>query len=271
MAPAPTAYQSSGMVPKVMPKAKTRSRLYLQDVAVVAGLQPAEGQRAAHGPVEDEDAVDGARAGRHDVGVPAHLHVLFLELVLQRAAVAAGHGEDEDAALLQLAHDVDGRLIVRRRPQDGGEARHAAVHELDADLAHGRVAQEAEVARVRLEAVEVLDRARDLLREHGGRAGVQPGAQVGQPDLFARFVGQQLLADVLEDGLALGQGLDLAAGQRQDHGQSEGGLGELELGLLAMLVDRLLPRLFGLPYELMRSAYDGNEYLSGHPSSPIRP
>ena len=40
--------------------------------------------------------------------------------------------EDQDVALLQLAHDLDRHLVALGAADDGGEAGHAAVDQLDA-------------------------------------------------------------------------------------------------------------------------------------------
>ena len=48
------------------------------------------------------------------------------------AAVDVAREEDEDAAALQLAHDLDGDLVALGAADDGAEARHAAVDQLDA-------------------------------------------------------------------------------------------------------------------------------------------
>ena len=77
----------------------------------------------------------GVGAEGHDVGVVAHLDAFFLKLVDDAAAVDVAAEEDQDVALLQLAHDLDGDLVRLGAADDGGEAGHAAVDELDAPRA----------------------------------------------------------------------------------------------------------------------------------------
>ena len=126
--------------------------------------------------------------------------------------------EDEDAAALQLAHDLDGHLVVLGAANDGAEARHAAVDELDAPGAQLHVvdwpvqlhlvAVQHEVAGaeallvlapaerhdLRLGAAREAHAFDDLFGKQRGDARVERLAQVGQPHRVARHGVQQAAA-----------------------------------------------------------------------------
>ena len=87
------------------------------------------------GKAEGVDGADRVGAEGHDVGVVAHLDPFLLQLVDDAAAVDVAAEEGEDVALLQLAHDLDGHGVGLGAADDGGEAGHAAVDQLDAPRA----------------------------------------------------------------------------------------------------------------------------------------
>ena len=103
-----------------------------QDLARLAAVHAAEGEGRAGGEAQGVDGRDGVGAERHDVGVVAHLDALFDQLVDDAAAVDVAGEEDQDAAALQLAHDLDGHLVALGAADDGAEPGHAAVDQLDA-------------------------------------------------------------------------------------------------------------------------------------------
>ncbi len=94
-------------------------------------MEAAKGQRRPGGESHRVDGGDGVLAKGHDVGVVSHLHALLLQLVDNGATVGVATEEDEDVALLQLAHDRDGGLVGAGRADEGGKARHAAIDQLD--------------------------------------------------------------------------------------------------------------------------------------------
>ena len=100
--------------------------------ARLAGLHAAEGERRAGGEAERVDGGDRVEAERHREGVVAELDALFLKLVDDAAPVDVAAEEDEDAAALQLADDLDGHLVALGAADDGAEPGHAAVDQLDA-------------------------------------------------------------------------------------------------------------------------------------------
>ncbi len=129
---------------------------------------------------------------------------------------------------------MHGDFVGGRRTQDGCETGHAAVHQLDAQLALDRVGDKALEPVLDRLAVEVPQGTGHLLAQQRGRAGVQPVTQVGQPQVVRRLGGQQLAA-VGQDGFEFAQRFDLQAHQRVDHRQVEGRLGKLHLLVFAVL------------------------------------
>ena len=91
--------------------------------------------------------------------------------------------EDEDVALLEVARQLLGGLVVGQRADAGGEAGHAAVDELDALLAQdgvgGRPEPEALDER---RAEQRLERLDGLVGDQRGDAGVERVAEVGEPE-----------------------------------------------------------------------------------------
>ena len=149
-----------------------------------ARLEAAEGHRGAAGEAERVDERRGVGAVGDQERLPVHL--------ARRGGGAArpcvsplrvrAH-EDEDVALLQVARELLGRLVVRQRADAGGEAGHAAVDELDPLLAQDAVGRgpEPEARRERNPA-QRLERLDRLVRDERGRAGVERPAEVRQPD-----------------------------------------------------------------------------------------
>ena len=140
---------------------------------------------------------------------------------------------------------LHGDLVGGRRTQDGCEAGHAAVHQLDAQLAQDRVGDEALEPVLDRLAVQVPQGTGHLLAQHRGRAGVQPVTEIRQPQLVRRHGGQQLAA-VGQDGFEFAQRFDLQAHQRVDHRQVEGRFRKLHLLVFAVLLNSF--REFGFRF-----------------------
>ena len=87
-----------------------------QDVAGLAALHAAEGQGRTGGKAHGIDGGDGVQAEGHDVGIVAHLHALFHELVDHATAIDVAAEEDQDVAHLELADDLDGGLVAPGAP-----------------------------------------------------------------------------------------------------------------------------------------------------------
>ena len=228
-----------------------------QDVADLAAGHAAERQRRPGGEAERVDGRDGVGAEGHDVGVVAHLDALFHQLMDDAAAVHVAREEHEDVALLQLAHDRHRRLVAAGGADDGGEAGHAAVHQLDApgaqlDVVDGpvRVASGAAAVAVGMVARAREAQAGDALRllaadeaygfdgfggKESGGAAVQSLAQVREPQAVAGRLAEQP-AGLGERLLQLPQVVHLHPGETQDHRQVVGGIRER---------DRLVGTKFG--------------------------
>ena len=212
-----------------------------QDVPRLPALHAAEGERAAHGKAQRIDGADGVGAEGHDVGVVAHLHPFLLQLVDDAPPIHVAAQEGEDVAPLELADDLDGDGIRLRLPDDGGEARHAPVHQRNApgaqlDVVDGAV-QVAVVAvgrhvgageagagqveagkRLGLLAIGEAHGLDGLFRQQGGHAGVQRFAQVGRPAPFRRDRVEQG-PGLFQHWLEVAQRIHLAPGHPQDQGQ----------------------------------------------------
>src|SRR5664280_1977272 len=220
------------------------------DLARHAGVHAAKRERRAGGEAQGVHGGDGVDAERHRERVVAELDALFLQLVDDAAPVDVAAEEDEDAAALQLAHDLDRDLVALGAADDGAEPGHAAVHELDApgpqlDVVDGAVelhlvavheqVAAGEALAVRAGVVELDDLrllpAREthalygLFGEEGGDAAVQRLAEVRQPHLVARQRVQQALG-ALDDDAEVAELLDLVPHESEGHGQEVGGVGE---------------------------------------------
>ena len=103
-----------------------------QDVARHTTFQTAKSERRAYCESQGIDGTDGIGAKGDDVGVIAHLHSLFLQLVDDGTSVDISRKEGQDVAALQLADDLDGYLVARCAAYDGGKTGGCAVHELHA-------------------------------------------------------------------------------------------------------------------------------------------
>ena len=102
-----------------------------QNIPPLAGLQPAERQRRPRREPQRVDRRDRILAEGHDVRIVPHLHTLLAQLVDHRTTVRIAAQEDQNIPLLQLPHDAHRSLVRPGRPHDRGEARHAAVDQLD--------------------------------------------------------------------------------------------------------------------------------------------
>ncbi len=218
--------------------------------------QASEGQRRAHRPVKRVDRAHRVPAVGHDVRLPTHLDVLGNELVDDAGAVRARAGEDEDAPLLQLPDDLDRRLGVRSRPEDRGEARHAAIHELDPQGPHDGVSEEPVAVLLGFGPVEIAQGHDHFLGEQRGDPRVQGMAEVREPDRVAGHLVEEALC-VLEDGLHVPDLLHLLPQERIDHGKEVRGLGELDLRLLSLLPDCAVEERRALSDDLVCAADGG--------------
>ncbi len=250
------------------------------DLARVAGVHAAERERRAGGEPERVDRRDGVHSERHGEGVVAELDALFLQLVDDAAPVDVAAEEDQDAAALQLAHDLDRDLVALGAADDGAEPGHAAVHELDAPgpqldvvdravelhlvAVHAEVgAGEAlavsagmvELDDLRLGAASEAHALHRLLGEQGGDAAVQGLTEVRQPHLVPGDRMQQALR-LLDHLREVAELLYLLTGERVDHRQVVGGVGERDRSVGTELLERLLHRLLGLPDDAL-GAPDG--------------
>ena len=142
--------------------------------------------------------------------------------------------EHEDVALLQVARDLLGRLVVRQRADAGREAGHASVDQLDALLAQDAVGRgpEPETGRER-DAVQRLERFDRLVRDERGGAGVERAAEVRQPEAVGRHR-REPAARLLQRLLEVAELLDAAAGERQNHRQRVGRALEPDLRVAAL-------------------------------------
>ena len=243
-------------------------------------VHAAEGQRRAGGEAEGVHGRDGVHAERHREGVVAELDALFLQLVDDAPPVDVAAEEDQDAAALKLADDLDRDLVALGAPDDGAEPGHAPVHELDAPGAQldvvdravqlHLVAVHAEVAAgeasavgagvvelddLRLGAAGEAHALHRLFGEERGDAAVERLAEVRQPHLVAGDRVQQALGP-LDDRRQVAELLDLLAGEGVDHRQVVGGVGEGDRGVGTELGQRRVHGLLGLADDAL-SATDG--------------
>ena len=205
----------------------------------IARVDAAERQRGAVGEPQCVDCGGDIAAKRHEARFPAELHACFGQLFGELHAVGAAGHEDIEGFLLQLAGDLDGDFLGWRRADDGGKAGRRAIHELDAAFAHDYVVGGSEpdaVHRVRPD--NVLARLDDLAGEKCRGACVQRVAEIGEPDLVGRPLRQELLG-AAQDGAHIAQRGHLLAGERVDHREVVGGVGECDGARLAFGRDGL--------------------------------
>ncbi len=159
-------------------------------------------------------ARDRVGAEGHGVGVVAQLDAFLLKLVDDAAAVDVAAQEGQDVAPLQLAHDLDRHRVRLGAADDGGEAGHAAVDQLDAPRAQLDVVDRAVQVAAAVAAVRGLGRRcrrpggsrasgsgcspvdeahglDHLFGEQRGHAAVERLAQVGRPAPVGRDRVQQ--------------------------------------------------------------------------------
>ncbi len=207
----------------------------------LAAFHAAKGQRRAGGEASGIDGGDGVRAEGHDVGIVAHFDTLFHQLMDDAPSVDVAGEEDENVTLLQLPHDLDSRLVGLGSADDGREAGHPPVHQLDApgaqlDVINGAVniaarllslhvgAGEAGAGelqarhRLWLLAVGETDTLDGLLRKKCGHSAVEGLTKIGQPDVILRPGVQQRLGP-LNHGRQITDLTNLQAGEAQDDGE----------------------------------------------------
>ena len=198
----------------------------------------------------------------------------------------------EDASALQLADDLDRDLVALGAADDGAEAGHAAVDQLDAPgpeldvvdgaielhlVAVGREGARSEAFAMLL-AVAELDDLRLLLAheahpldhlfgEEGGDAAVEGLAEIGQPHGVGGQ-GVEKRPGPLEDGRQVAEGLDLASREGVDDGQEVGGVGERDGGLWPELFDGLVDHRLSLGDDGAGAADGALGDVAAHRSSP---
>ena len=248
------------------------------DAPRLAGFHAAEGEGGAGGEAERVDGRDGVEAERHREGVVAQLDALLEQLMDDAAPVDVAGEEDQDAAALQLAHDLDGHLVALGAADDGGKAGHAPIDQLDApgaqlDVVDGPVEQRlvavdegvaaAEVLPcllealqpdlLRLEAPREADALDDFLGQKSRNTGVQSLTQVGQPKLAGRLRVDEM-SGMFQNQRQIAELLDFVPHEGEDHRQVVGGVGELDRRLRTQLLEggfqgglRLCDDLIGAP------------------------
>ena len=190
------------------------------------------------------------------------------------APVHVAAQEREDVAALKLAHDLHRDLVGFGRADDGREAGHTPVHQLDAPrpeldiidravqvavqsvvrpavirAGEGRAARQLETGqRLWLEAVHITDRFDRLGSQQGRHAAVQRFAQVGGP-VAGRGDRVQQAACVFQHRPELAQRLHFPAGHAQDQRQIVGGVGEGDRGIRTFIRQ-------GLPQHGLRFRYE---------------
>jgi hypothetical protein len=92
------------------------------DLARVAGVHAAEGERRAGCEAQGVHGGDGVDAEGHGEGVVAELYAFFLQLMDDAAAVDVPAQEDEDAAALQLATILTANSLLLAQPTTAASA-----------------------------------------------------------------------------------------------------------------------------------------------------
>src|SRR5574341_1034666 len=115
IAPAAAAYFRSSTSPSASTKANTRSLLYSRMLRAMPPFIPPK-----------------VRAEWHSVGVVAEFDAFFHQLMDDAPPVDVTRQEAQNVALLQFAHDLDRHLVGFGAADDGREARHTAIHQLNA-------------------------------------------------------------------------------------------------------------------------------------------
>ena len=205
MAPAALAAHSALTSPRAFTKAKTRSLLYCRIGLVIARLHATEGHGRAVGKTQSEDRGRNVRTERHQTSVPADLHARFDQLLGKGRARLVGAHEDVKVLLLIVFGDHLGDFRIGRRADDGGKTGGAAVHELDAALAHDGVVGSTEpdlavldiaifAGQVEIGIFHVADGLDHFFGQNGGHTGIQQMPQIGHVDVALGLdVGRQKL------------------------------------------------------------------------------
>ena len=261
-----------------------------QDVARLAALEAAEGERRAGGKAERIDGADGVGAEGHGVGVVAQLHALFHELVDDAAAVDVAGQEAQDVAPLQLPHDLHGHFVGLGAADDGGKAGHAAIDELDApraqlDVVDGAVqvavavflnlgAGEGGAARQReagqplgLLAAGEAHGLEALFGEESGHARVERLAQIGHPAPVGRDGMEQRLRGA-QHRLQVAQLLHRLPGHAEHEGQVVGGIRKGDGGFGAFFGQGGIQRALELSDDLLRAANGVRGNVTAHLAPP---
>ena len=149
-----------------------------------------KGQGCTGGEASGIDSGDGIGAEGHDVGIVAHFHTLFHQLMDDAPSVDIAGEEDEDVTLLQFADDLHRCLVGAGCADDRRKARHASINKLDTPTAQLDVVYGAsDTGAGELQARDAFwllttgeaDSLDSLFSEKGGYAAVQSFPQIGQP------------------------------------------------------------------------------------------
>jgi hypothetical protein len=212
---------------------------------VVPGPDAAEGERHPAGEAEGVHQRGDVAAEGDQPRLPAQLHALLGQLLGELPAVAAPGQEDVEVLLLQLARDPHRDLVGRRSAGDRGEAGRGSVDELDAAFAKNDVrgGPQPEVSDG-VGTDQVLARLDDLAGEERRHAGVERGAEVGEPGPVRRPLREQS-PGAFQDSPAVAQCLHLLLGQRVDDRQEVGGVPEADRCALAHRSDGFAERGLG--------------------------
>ena len=130
-------------LPQHQRKGKDTELVIEQNISPLTTFHAAKGQRCPRGKASRVDGGDRVPAEGDDVGIIPHVHPFLPQLVNDGAPVDVAGEKDEDIALLEFPDDGNRGLIRAGRTDDGGKARHTAVHQLDAPRAQLNVVNRA--------------------------------------------------------------------------------------------------------------------------------
>ena len=233
-----------------------------------ARLEAAEGERGAAS--EAEGVHDGRRIRpvRNQERLPVHLHAAPVELRGHGFARAIGAHEDQQVALLQVARQLLGSLVIGQRAHAGRESGHAAIHQLDALLAQDAIGGGTQpVIEFEWDAVQRLERLNGLLRHQRGRARIESAAQIGKPKLFGGFGGKPRAGGA--DGFfQVAEFLHSLSGQSEDDGQSISGGWKPDGGVAVVAAEGFGQHRLRPPHASVAAANSRRCNDSGHQFTP---
>ena len=220
-----------------------------ENLAEVAGLDPAEAHGRAGGKADGKDRCARVRPKGNEPCVPAHLYARFLELLGKGGSVPFRGHEHIEVLFLELQCDIRGDLLGRCGAENGGKPGSCAVHELHPALPHDDVVRSAQpevfVVRifgrqVKVGVVNVPDGLFALLGKEGGHSCVQAGSKIGKVDFFLGHGWEQFLA-LVQNRLHVFQLLYRKTGYPVDDGKIVARVGEGHFLIPAVFVHGLLP------------------------------